>query len=343
MEQLFKVPIRNIFCMLSYVSEYYELVDQLSTVDEELITYDFLAKRFLAETKQLLNRDLLKGYITHTEETSFISGKIMINQSIPFIAQHRPVLVCEKDHYSADILFNQIISTTLINLYKNNLVEEQTRKQCFMLWEEMPQVNQIVLTREMFSRIRFSRHNRQYKTIIHIARLLHEVQLLSHKKGEWSLFTVELSESEMNSLFEKFLLYFYQREQPYYRAGSRQMTWNLKGNQSLLPSMQTDITLVHRRENKRIVIDAKFHKNTFQQNFGKNSFKSENLYQIFTYLMHQPKEVDVRGVLIYPSNDNKELTEHYEWDDRMKIEIYQVNLNNSWYAIKNRLLSVIGE
>ena len=46
MEQLFKVPIRNIFCMLSYVSEYYELVDQLSTVDEELITYDFLAKGF---------------------------------------------------------------------------------------------------------------------------------------------------------------------------------------------------------------------------------------------------------------------------------------------------------
>src|SRR5699024_7794215 len=102
-EQEFKVPIRNIFCMISYVNNYPEFVDQLSDVDEELITYDFLARKFLYEAKRLMRSGVIKNYIRHKEETSFISGKMLIDESLPFIVQRRPVVVCEKDYYSNNI------------------------------------------------------------------------------------------------------------------------------------------------------------------------------------------------------------------------------------------------
>lgn len=341
MEQTFKVPIRNIFCMLSYVNDYPAFVEHLSDVDEDIITYDFLAKLFIFESKKMLRRGVVKDYITRQEETSSISGKMLMNDSLPFIVERRPIVVCEKDFYSADILFNQVMKTTLKGVYQNPHVEEPTRRECFLLWEQLPEVNDTVLRREMFLRIRFSKHNVHYKPMIQLARLLHELRLLSHKKGDWSLFSVEMSEAEMNRLFEKFLFHFYRIEQSEYSVHSERMTWNLSGNKRLLPTMLTDLTMSHRKENKRIVMDAKFYKNMFQRYHDKNSFHSQNLYQIFTYLMHQPKECDLRGILIYPANDISEIEESYEWSERVQLEIYSLDLDASWKKIKNRLLEIL--
>src|SRR5699024_10706819 len=158
----------------------------------------------------------------------------------------------------------------------------------------------------------------------HLARLLHELRILSHKKGDWSLFSVQLSETEMNQLFENFLFHFYRIEQKEYKVRSERMTWDLEGNKTLLPTMLTDITLTNQSENKRIVIDAQFYKNMFPRFHGKNSFHSGNLYQIFTYMMHQPEELEVRGILIYPANKEEELQETYNWNERMQLEIHSV-------------------
>ena len=114
-----------------------------------------------------------------------------------------------------------------------------------------------LLTKEMFSRSHFHRHTVHYKRMIHIARLLHELTLLSHKQGNWSLFSAEINETSMNQLFEKFLFHFYRIEQKDYQVKVEQMQWKLDGNTALLPSMRTDISLIHKREPKKIVMDAK--------------------------------------------------------------------------------------
>lgn len=327
--------------MLSYANDYPEFAEQLSEVDEELITYDFLAKRFIHETKKLVKRGIVRDYVTHKEETGTISGKMLMNESLSFIVQRKPIVVCEKDEYSSNILLNQIMVKTLKSLYQNPYVEERTRKACFMLWEQLPGVEDINLTREVFLRVKFSRHNVFYKSMVHLARLLYELRLLSHRQGDWSLFTVNMEEWEMNRLFEKFLFHFYRIEQREYRVSSERMTWNLERNKSLLPTMLTDISLTNRSEKKKIVMDAKFYKNMFQRLHDKHSFHSHNLYQIFAYLMHQPKDYDVRGMLIYPTNNEAEIHEHYEWDERMKLEICSINLDESWQMIRGRLIGML--
>lgn len=341
MKQTFKVPIRNLFNMLSYIQDFPEMIEQMSDVDEEIITYDFLARRFLQESKQLIRRGLLKNYIVRTEETGFISGKMLMTESIPSIIQNKPVVVCEKDYYSENIIFNQIMVTTLRDLYQNPHIKNQTRIECFHLSDQFSDVDEVFLSREGFLRLRFEKHNVHYKHMLHLARLLHEVRLLSHNKGDWSLFTVEMSEREMNHLFENFLFHFYSKEQEHYRVQRERMSWKLSGNKSLLPSMETDLTLTHLRENKKIVIDAKFYKNMFQRHFDKDSYHSHNMYQIFTYMMHQPTDAEVRGILIYPANDTAEFSESYYWDERLKMEIYSLNLDGSWGEIFGRLIGIL--
>ena len=65
--------------------------------------------------------------------------------------------------------------------------------------------------------------------------------------------------------------------------------------------MQTDIVLYHK--GKKLIIDAKYYKNMYQKNklYNKETFKSNHLYQIFTYVKNEDKEEqgNVYGMLLY--------------------------------------------
>ncbi len=340
MESTFKVPIRNLFCLLSYMNEMPDLAKKLSDVDEDIITYDFLAKQFLKEVHSLNRQGLVKSYIAMSESTSHLSGRVLMNESMPYLVARQPIVVCEKDQYSANILLNQIMKITLLAICQNRYVKEETRRLSYSYMELIPEMDILPLTKEIFLKIYFNRHNVHYKRMIHIARLLHELTLLSHKHGNWSLFSAEVDETSLNQIFEKFLFHFYRNEQKDYQVQSEVMQWNLIGNQSLLPTMKTDISLSHKDGQQKIVMDAKFYRNIFQKHFGKTSFHSHNLYQLFTYLMHQPKDLTLRGILIYPYNGT-EVDEKFAWDDRITVEVLTLNLEDSWGDINKKLMSVL--
>jgi 5-methylcytosine-specific restriction enzyme subunit McrC len=340
MESAFKVPIRNLFCMLSYVQDMPDLVKSLNEIDEDMITYDFICKQFLNEADKLIRRGLIRDYIAVQESTGRLGGRIQFNESLPLIAGRAPALVCERDNYSENIPLNQIILGTLKSIYANRYVKEETRRSSFMLTESLPGVDSPAVTAQLFARNCFHRHNSHYKRVVHLARMLYELTLLSHKRGSWSLFSAVVNETDLNRIFEKFLLHFYQIEQNAYHVKSETMQWSLEGNRSFLPSMRTDISLIHKSGTEKIVMDAKFYKHMFQESYGKTSFHSHNLYQLFTYLMHQPKSLSLRGILIYPYNGTH-VREVYRWNETVTMEVMTLDLNQSWGGIHKSLLKVV--
>lgn len=54
-----------------------------------------------------------------------------------------------------------------------------------------------------------------------------------------------------------------------------------------LPLMQTDIMLEN--ETAKIIIDAKFYKETVEINYGAEKIISANLYQLFSFLLSSAK------------------------------------------------------
>ncbi|TYS18476.1 hypothetical protein FZC78_02750 [Rossellomorea vietnamensis] len=339
MEQVFKVPIRNLFCLLSYINDMPELIESLSDVDEDLITYDFIVDQFLREVDWLQHRGLVRDYVEKQEVTNRLSGRMLINESIPYLAGKKPMLVCEKDEYSLDILPNQIMKFTLQSICMNQYLKTETRKKSFLKLELLHEVRDLSLTKRIFSQLIFKRHNEHYKRMIHLATLLFELRLLSHRQGKWSLFSAELDERSLNAIFEKFLFHFYRIEQKDYRVSSEILQWGLEGNKSYLPQMKTDVSLTHKEEQKKIIIDAKFYKNAFQENFGKATFHSHNMYQLFTYLMHQDRELQLRGLLIYPANGT-DVKESYQWSENVCLEVMTVDLDGSWKEIYERLIDI---
>ena len=113
----------------------------------------------------------------------------------------------------------------------------------------------------------------------------------------------------MAKLYEKFILGYYQREQPDIRAYSPQIAWQVTdGYRTLLPTMQSDIVLSNKRAGKTLIIDAKFYTHNMQMKapYMTQTLHSGNLYQIFTYVKNwnaAPGET-VAGMLLYAKTDD---------------------------------------
>ena len=105
--------------------------------------------------------------------------------------------------------------------------------------------------------------------------------------------------------------------------------------------MQTDITLEN--ETAKIIIDAKFYKETLKTNYDAEKITSANLYQLFSYLLNRrnmdPKTKTATGILVYPTIE-QDYDLHFCYRNH-NVLIKTVNLNTRWQNIAERLKKII--
>jgi len=116
---------------------------------------------------------------------------------------------------------------------------------------------------------------------------------------------------------------------------------------ALLPVMETDVTLYNPQTKKKIILDAKYYKDTLASRYGeKGKIRRDHLSQILTYVMNQendtqPHTKDTRGILVYPTVDT-ELDVSYVYKNTSHIiRVSTVNLNQDWRMIEKRLKEII--
>ena len=97
-----------------------------------------------------------------------------------------------------------------------------------------------------------------------------------------------LDEQRMHALFESFVKEYYKKHHSGLSVSSPQIPWDIEeGIESLLPVMKTDIVV--KCKNKKLIIDTKYYSKSWQTHslYNKNTLRSNNLYQIFTYVKNE--------------------------------------------------------
>ena len=89
---------------------------------------------------------------------------------------------------------------------------------------------------------------------------------------------------------------------------------------------------------KKLIIDAKYYKETLQKYYDSEKVHSSHLYQLFAYLKNQ-EDIQAEGVLIYPTVQ-KTLSLAYTHEGHT-IRIETLNLNQDWQGIRTDLLEII--
>jgi 5-methylcytosine-specific restriction enzyme subunit McrC len=332
------IPIKNIYYLLSYAwnkLEESELVNIANEDESDLL--NLLSSVLLNGTKTLLKRGIDRQYHTENEIYQGIRGKVNITDSLRKNLFSKGLSVCEFDELSADILPNQILKTTLQNLTQISGLSPNLKHEIRTLIYRLHEVREIVLTDTIFHQVQINRNNSFYAFLLNISELIYQNLLINEETGHFQFKDFLRDECQMARLFEDFIRNFYKIEVPEAKVFREDLQWKMAGEtHHFLPKMQTDISIkIH---NRKLIIDAKYYKETLQKYYHSEKIHSQNLYQIFAYLKNQENEL-AEGILIYPTV-KKSLSLAYTHEGHT-IRIETLNLNQDWRGVKADLLRII--
>lgn len=341
------IPIANIYYLLSYAWNKLDEKDRIKVSTDGITnTKDLLAKILINGTNVLLKRGLDKSYIHHIEDVSAIKGKIQISDTLKGNLLAKQRTVCGFDEYSSDTLLNQILVSSIHNLLKTEGLNKDFKANLVNLKRHFYGVSIIKLNKKHFRQTRIHRNNKFYGFLMNVCELIYDSLLPSENSGHYKFSDFSRDEHKMNQLFEAFIRNFYKIEQSKFNTvKAENINWQLEpldaDSEGFVPLMKTDITLIGNES--KIIIDAKYYRETISTHYGAKKIKSNNLYQLFSYLLNQEdgsmRNRLAKGILLYPTVQ-EEYDLNYQYKDH-HIQIKTLNLNDDWNNIAKRLHAII--
>jgi len=340
------IPIKNIYYLLSY--GWGADLEYANVKGVDASNYDsllpLLCDVFVKQCEWILKRNLDHSYVAVNEEYPGIKGKLDFYQTLNRQLLRKGRAACKFDEWSSNILANQLLKSTLLNLLRHQEIAPMQKRDIRRSLLRMGEAQSIEMQFHLFGLVSFNRNNKHYSLALNIAHLIFENTVLDEKTGERTFVDISRDHYKLAKLFERFAFEFY-RKHTKFNVKKERIKW-LADRHDYLPAMYTDITL--ESGDRKIIIDTKFYGNTLSNGrleFGTNKFHSANLYQIFAYVSnvsgsssHQVNS-QAEGVLLYPTVD-VELSEKYIIKNH-PLSVFTVNLNADWESIHERMLEVI--
>lgn len=357
-----RIPIQNMYYILCYAWGMGEMRGRVNLGVEECPSLaDLLVHVLLNATDDLLRRGMAQGYTVYGDEMDGIKGKIDIGETLKRGRYRQGRIYCHYDELTSDILINQIIFSTLMNAARIKSLSCENKDRIVKTLRRMPQTRCIRITDNILNSVRLHRNNRYYHFALNVCKLLHQPALPNESVvGNRTFLDIMDDERLMNRIFEKFLMNFYKQEcrQDFPEVSRSHIHFQLtpygmtfaKGSDeayALLPVMETDVTLYNPQTKKKIILEAKYYKETLVSRYGeKGKIRRDHLSQILSYVMNQesdaqPHTKDTRGVLVYPTVDTEIDVSYVYKKTSHIIRVSTVNLNQDWRMIEQRLKEII--
>lgn len=338
------ILIRNIYYMLTYAFQDLRQnnYDDISGEEFDNILDLFAAILFRGISFQL-KRGLHKDYIPEADDIPAVKGKINLNETIKLRLQHRKLVSCEFDNFTEDNLHNQIIKSTLSLLIASEEVKTARKRRLRSLLLFFINVSDCDLKNTKWSNIKYDRNSSTYRMLHHFCYFVVKRLLLTTQSGPYK--TKNFDEELMSRLFEKFVLSYYRKHYPQYSARSAKVEWNIDAEEStlsLIPEMRTDIMLTF--SGRTLIIDTKYYGQSMQTHMDKTTVRSNNLYQINSYVLHEDKthSGNVDGMLLYAKTQEPICPDgQMKLSDGNTIYFRNLDLNQDFGNIKHQLDALI--
>lgn len=344
------IPIRNVYHMLAYAFQALrqgEYAD-VSTEDFEHV-HDLFAAILAKGVGRQLKQGLHREYVAREEELTTLRGKVDVSGTVAARLARRRTIACEFDELSEDNALNRALKATCMLLIRHGKVKERNRatlRREMVFFSSVEDVDPATIRWEAF---RFSRGNQSYRMLLSVCQLVVEGMLLTTEDGGRRLAHF-IDDQRMHRLYEKFVLEYYVQEHPKLSARASQIPWSLDdGVGTMLPNMQSDITLSSRANPGRVlIIDAKFYAHTTQGQYDSHTIHSANLYQIFTYVKNReagfgdtPHEVG--GMLLYARTNEAVQPDQSYMMSGNRIEVRTLDLNREFRETAAQLDEIAAE
>lgn len=350
--------IKNIYYMLAYAFR------SLNPYEEEEIEadtfeniHDLFACILSKGIGTQLKHGLYREYVSCRDDLPVMHGKIDISGTMRNLSGSRRMLSCEYDEFFEDNQMNQILKLCASLLLKCTDVKQEYKGELKKELLFFSGVSMIQPGEIRWQAIHFHRNNQNYRILLSICQLLLEGMLLTTDSGEIKLASF-IDDQRMSHLYEKFILEYYIREHPELRTRSAQIPWALDdGVGTLLPVMQSDVMLENPKNERVLIIDAKYYSHTLAKNpYGQQTVHSANLYQIFTYVKNEQArrnaeagiyrhigescdctDSSVFGMLLYAKTDEELVPDNEYRMSGNRISVRTLDLSRKFGEVRKQL------
>lgn len=288
-----------------------------------------------------LKKGLGREYIQEDDVLSSLRGKIDITASIKSRTMLKKQMVCVYDEFSVNSYMNKILKTTMSLLLGADIAKNRKKelRKLLVFFDEVDLIDIHAIQWNM----QYNKNNQTYRMLISVCYLVIKGLLQTNSDGDTKLMDF-LDEQRMCRLFEKFILEYYRKEHSEIKATASQIPWQLDDDMNdMLPVMQTDITLT--KNDKVLIIDAKYYAKTLQSQYDVKTLHSGNLYQIFTYVKNKEVELskgphEVAGMLLYAKTDEVVLPDNEYKMSGNKVIVRTLDLDCDFAAVASQLDSI---
>ena len=339
------IPVQNVYYMLAYAFQVLNEQGYKNIATEQFNNVAELCAAILSKGISVqLKRGLGREYIPETDALSAIRGKINVSESIKTRTLLKKQLVCMYDDFSVNSYMNQVIKTTVALLLRSGISKARKKelRKLFIFFDEV----ELLDVHNINWSFQYNQNNQTYQMLISICYLIVKGLLQTNSDGTKKLMDF-IDEQRMSRLYEKFILEYFRREHPEITANASQIPWQLDDNMNaMLPVMQTDIMLT--KDEKTLIIDAKYYANTMQIHYDVQTLHSGNLYQIFTYVKNKESQLsshphEVSGMLLYARTDENVLPDNTYRMSGNRISVRTLDLNCTFGHITAQLDAVASE
>lgn len=288
-----------------------------------------------------LKKGLGREYIQEDDVLSSLRGKIDITASIKSRTMLKKQMVCVYDEFLVNSYMNKILKTTMSLLLGADIAKNRKKelRKLLVFFDEVDLIDIHAIQWNM----QYNKNNQTYRMLISVCYLVIKGLLQTNSDGDTKLMDF-LDEQRMCRLFEKFILEYYRKEHSEIKATASQIPWQLDDDMNdMLPVMQTDIMLT--KNDKVLIIDAKYYAKTLQSQYDVKTLHSGNLYQIFTYVKNKEVELskgphEVAGMLLYAKTDEVVLPDNEYKMSGNKVIVRTLDLDCDFATVASQLDSI---
>ncbi len=338
------ILIKNIFYMLSYAFQELRKNNYQEIAGEKFDDiYDLFAEILTRGVSAQLKQGLHRTYMSKKDDLTTLRGKLDINETVKIYARGARRLACEFDEYSENNTSNQILKSTILLLVGREDVKPERRIGLRKLLPFFTNVDKIELHGIKWSSFRFDRNSKTYQMLLYICYFIIDNLLLSTDEG--NIKTHNFSDKNMCRLYEKFVLEYYRKHHPEFKACAKQIKWNIieeETSTEMLPILQTDIYLTIGE--RTLIIDTKYYSKSLHSHYDKHTIHSHNQNQILTYVLNHDRNHTGKtdGILLYAKTQEEFQPEgQMKWHDGNMIYYRNLNLNQDFDGIKQQLENLV--
>lgn len=257
------------------------------------VLLNMFLKKFLDEVAVLLNRGLIKTYRKTDGNLNALKGKLLFNKQISYNCVHKERFYVRYTTYDYNHILNRIIRQALLaicDITNSSDIKGRATSTLF----NFPELNEVAVTPELFSRLIFDRKSEDYRPVIKLAEMIllnYSPDLHHGSNNVWTMMF------DMNKLWEEFVFITLKRKLHNCQvfAQKKKELWTSNNTSK---NVKADI-IIKKENNDTFVLDTKWKMPKYE---GRILPSDGDLHQMYVYLnLYGDESGNVKKVaLLYP-------------------------------------------